>query len=85
MKIAQQLYEKGYITYMRTDSYNLSKEAISEAEKEILKHYGAEYLKDTKSKSENKKSPHSQEAHEAIRPSKEKFIQSKSNNWFRYR
>ncbi|MCB2221337.1 MAG: type I DNA topoisomerase [Bacteroidetes bacterium] len=65
MLVAQQLYESGKITYMRTDSVNLSKLALSMAKTEIEKNYGENYLKTrqftTKSKS-------AQEAHEAIRP-----------------
>lgn len=71
MQVAQRLYEKGYITYMRTDSYNLSKEAIEEARKKILKEFGPKYFNENRKTS--KKSANSQEAHEAIRPSKEYF------------
>ena len=65
MSTAQKLYENGYITYMRTDSFNLSEEAIEMIKEHILSEYGESYLniKQYKSKSEN-----SQEAHEAIRP-----------------
>jgi DNA topoisomerase-1 len=65
MMVAQQLYESGRITYMRTDSVNLSKLALGMAKKVITENYGDEYVKTrqftTKSKS-------AQEAHEAIRP-----------------
>jgi len=67
MVIAQQLYETGFITYMRTDSFNLSGESIAAAFKEIEKIFGKKYLLanprifKTKSKS-------AQEAHEAVRP-----------------
>lgn len=65
MQLAQRLYEAGLITYMRTDSVNLSKEAMDAAEAEIIKSYGKEFSKPrvfaTKSKG-------AQEAHEAIRP-----------------
>ncbi len=65
MTIAQRLYEAGLITYMRTDSVNLSKDAKNAAQKEIIASYGKEYskLRDYKSKSKG-----AQEAHEAIRP-----------------
>lgn len=65
MTIAQRLYEAGHITYMRTDSVNLSKEARAAAEKEIRASYGKEYSKPRTFKS---KSKGAQEAHEAIRP-----------------
>lgn len=65
MVVAQQLYESGYITYMRTDSVNLSEFAIAEAKEEIEKLYGAEYAKPRKYVT---KSIGAQEAHEAIRP-----------------
>ena len=65
MQLAQRLYEAGLITYMRTDSVNLSKDAMDAAEAEIIKSYGKEFSKPrvfaTKSKG-------AQEAHEAIRP-----------------
>jgi DNA topoisomerase I len=65
MSVAQKLYEKGYITYMRTDSINLSNEAINKISKYIMSNYGKEYLKVTKYKS---KGSNTQNAHEAIRP-----------------
>ncbi|MCF8276033.1 MAG: type I DNA topoisomerase [Flavobacteriales bacterium] len=65
MRIAQDLYEQGNITYMRTDSVNLSDLAINAAKAEIEKLYGAEYAKTRKFSS---KSKGAQEAHEAIRP-----------------
>ncbi|MFH0895840.1 MAG: type I DNA topoisomerase, partial [Bacteroidota bacterium] len=65
MLIAQQLYESGLITYMRTDSVNLSDLALSMASKEIKSVYGAEYVKTRKYAT---KSKGAQEAHEAIRP-----------------
>ena len=65
MQIAQQLYEAGYITYMRTDSVNLSDHAISQAKELILKEYGEEYFK---SRKYSNKIKGAQEAHEAIRP-----------------
>lgn len=65
MTIAQRLYEAGLITYMRTDSVNLSNEARTAAQKEIESSYGKEYSKSRVFKS---KSKGAQEAHEAIRP-----------------
>ncbi|PIQ78929.1 DNA topoisomerase I [Candidatus Peregrinibacteria bacterium CG11_big_fil_rev_8_21_14_0_20_41_10] len=67
MSVAQKLYEKGFITYMRTDSFNLSGQAISAARKCVESKYGKEYL--YKSVRQYKtKSKGAQEAHEAIRP-----------------
>ncbi|HBG71545.1 MAG: DNA topoisomerase I [Bacteroidetes bacterium GWF2_43_63] len=65
MTIAQQLYEAGLITYMRTDSVNLSKLAIGTIKEEIEKSFGPEY---SKSRQFATKSKGAQEAHEAIRP-----------------
>ncbi|WP_140938283.1 type I DNA topoisomerase [Sphingobacterium lumbrici] len=65
MQVAQRLYEAGRITYMRTDSVNLSDTAIQAAEQEILKAFGEKYHKLRKYKT---KSAGAQEAHEAIRP-----------------
>ncbi len=65
MQIAQRLYEAGLITYMRTDSLNLSKEAMDAAQAEITKSYGKEF---SKPRIFNTKSKGAQEAHEAIRP-----------------
>lgn len=65
MSVAQRLYEAGKITYMRTDSVNLSDTAISAAISEIERAFGKEYSKPTKYKT---KSSNAQEAHEAIRP-----------------
>ncbi len=66
MVVAQQLYEAGYITYMRTDSVNLSNLAMGKAKEMITKNYGEEYSKTRKFST---KSKGAQEAHEAIRPS----------------
>ncbi|MDR1181588.1 MAG: type I DNA topoisomerase [Bacteroidales bacterium] len=66
MIVAQQLYESGYITYMRTDSVNLSDLALADAKNEITQYYGAEYSKTRKYVTKTKGA---QEAHEAIRPS----------------
>ncbi|RKO72885.1 type I DNA topoisomerase [Sphingobacterium puteale] len=65
MQVAQRLYESGRITYMRTDSVNLSDTAIEAAEKEIKSAYGNQYHKVRKYKT---KTSGAQEAHEAIRP-----------------
>jgi DNA topoisomerase-1 len=65
MAVAQRLYEAGKITYMRTDSVNLSKAAISSAAQVIEKEFGASYLK---TRQYTTKSKGAQEAHEAIRP-----------------
>jgi len=65
MRIAQQLYESGKITYMRTDSVNLSSLALGMAKKEIMENYGAEYVK---TRQYHTKTKGAQEAHEAIRP-----------------
>ncbi len=65
MTVAQRLYESGIITYMRTDSVNLSKEAKDAAADEITASYGKEY---SKPRDFNTKSKGAQEAHEAIRP-----------------
>ncbi len=65
MMLAQRLYEAGLITYMRTDSVNLSQEAMAAAEAEITKSYGKEY---SRPRNYATKSKGAQEAHEAIRP-----------------
>ncbi|GHR41716.1 DNA topoisomerase 1 [Helicobacter pylori] len=75
MSIAQKLYEgvvtpqgvMGVITYMRTDSLNIAKEALEEARNKILKDYGKDYLP-SKAKVYSSKNKNAQEAHEAIRP-----------------
>jgi len=66
MIVAQKLYESGKITYMRTDSVNLSQDALDAANAEILKLYGQDYAN---RKSYSNKTKGAQEAHEAIRPS----------------
>lgn len=65
MSVAQRLYESGKITYMRTDSVNLSDLAINSAKAEITSYYGKEYVKTRRFTT---KSKGAQEAHEAIRP-----------------
>lgn len=65
MQLAQKLYESGFITYMRTDSLNMSKMAVAAAQQVITNEFGTEYSKPTYYKS---KSKGAQEAHECIRP-----------------
>lgn len=65
MRVAQRLYEEGYITYMRTDSVNLSQEAINGAKAQIISEYGEAY---SQPRNYTTKSASAQEAHEAIRP-----------------
>ena len=67
MRTAQMLYEEGYITYMRTDSVNLSSEAIHGSRNAIQSLFGKEYLPD-KPRLYKNKVKNAQEAHEAIRP-----------------
>ncbi|MDO6747293.1 type I DNA topoisomerase [Gilvimarinus sp. 1_MG-2023] len=67
MMLAQRLYEAGYITYMRTDSTNLSKEAVEACREYIGEEYGAKYLPKAPNSYSSKEG--AQEAHEAIRPS----------------
>ncbi|MEF8866430.1 MAG: type I DNA topoisomerase, partial [Salinibacter sp.] len=66
MSVAQSLYENGYITYMRTDSTNLSGEAVKGARRTVAQRYGDEYLSD--GVRQYSSSDSAQEAHEAIRP-----------------
>ena len=66
MVVAQQLYESGYITYMRTDSVNLSNTALAKAKEVISNQFGEKY---SKTRKYSTKSKGAQEAHEAIRPS----------------
>jgi DNA topoisomerase I len=68
MRIAQRLYEEGYITYMRTDSVSLSQQAIQGARQRIRTYYGEEYLS-RQPRQYTTKTKGAQEAHEAIRPS----------------
>ncbi len=72
MRIAQSLYENGYITYMRTDSVHLSSEAITASRNEIKSLYGDQYLPE-KAIQYSSKVKNAQEAHEAIRPAGSKF------------
>ncbi|MEM7539471.1 MAG: type I DNA topoisomerase [Chloroflexota bacterium] len=68
MRVAQSLYENGYITYMRTDSVHLSDEAVNAARRRVVELYGEEYLIQ-KPRHYKNKAKNAQEAHEAIRPS----------------
>src|SRR6056297_321828 len=72
MSIAQKLYENGYITYMRTDSANLSGQAINAARNEVENQYGEDYL--FQRVRNYGKSKGAQEAHEAIRPAGSSFV-----------
>jgi DNA topoisomerase-1 len=72
MRIAQALYENGYITYMRTDSTTLSGEAIEAARKQVVELYGDSFLP-AKPRLFARKSKNAQEAHEAIRPAGDSF------------
>ncbi|KMS74507.1 DNA topoisomerase I [Streptomyces leeuwenhoekii] len=72
MQVAQKLYENGYITYMRTDSTTLSDTAIAAARAQVTQLYGAGYLPD-KPRTYAGKVKNAQEAHEAIRPSGDRF------------
>ncbi len=72
MRVAQSLYEAGHITYMRTDSTNLSQQAISAARQQAVQLYGASYVPE-KPRYYQTKAKAAQEAHEAIRPAGETF------------
>jgi len=72
MRVAQSLYEQGYITYMRTDSVHLSQQAIAAARSCVEQKYGSDYLS-PKPRQYATKSKSAQEAHEAIRPAGQTF------------
>ncbi|MGX7759890.1 type I DNA topoisomerase [Streptomyces angustmyceticus] len=72
MQVAQKLYENGFITYMRTDSTTLSDTAVAAARSQVTQLYGADYLPD-KPRTYAGKVKNAQEAHEAIRPSGDRF------------
>ncbi|HEY2878706.1 type I DNA topoisomerase [Nocardioides sp.] len=72
MSVAQRLYEGGYITYMRTDSTTLSSSAVAAARSQVRELFGAEYLPDAP-RTYASKVKNAQEAHEAIRPSGDRF------------
>lgn len=73
MSVAQKLYEKGFITYMRTDSTQLSGQAIGAARDAVTEQYGDEYLFE-RVRNYSKKGKGAQEAHEAIRPAGSRFV-----------
>lgn len=72
MRVAQRLYENGYITYMRTDSTNLSESALDAARSQARQLYGAQYVP-AEPRRYSRKVKNAQEAHEAIRPSGDRF------------
>jgi DNA topoisomerase-1 len=72
MRVAQGLYENGYITYMRTDSVNLSEQALGAARRQAGELYGPEFVPD-RARLYASKTKNAQEAHEAIRPSGDAF------------
>ncbi|WP_322760348.1 type I DNA topoisomerase [Frankia sp. Cr2] len=72
MQVAQKLYENGYITYMRTDSTNLSETALAAARDQARTLYGAQYVPE-RPRTYTKKVKNAQEAHEAIRPAGDHF------------
>ncbi len=74
MRIAQKLYENGFITYMRTDSPSLSQEGTQAARSQVESLYGKDFLSPSARYFKAKKSSGAQEAHEAIRPSGDSFI-----------
>ncbi len=79
MRCAQGLYERGFITYMRTDSVHLSDQAINASRNCVESKYGVEYLS-KKPRQFSNKTRNAQEAHEAIRPSGESFKTPKESN-----
>jgi DNA topoisomerase-1 len=72
MRLAQSLYENGYITYMRTDSTTLSSQALNAARSQVVELYGKQYVPD-EPRLYRSRSKNAQEAHEAIRPAGEAF------------
>ena len=73
MSVAQELYEAGFITYMRTDSTTLSGAALAAARQQVRQLFGADYLPD-QPRTYTSKVKNAQEAHEAIRPAGETFL-----------
>ncbi len=73
MRVAQNLYENGYITYMRTDSVNLSKQAVDAARRRVRELYGESYLHGAP-RSYAARTKNAQEAHEAIRPAGDRML-----------
>ncbi|MEX2398278.1 MAG: type I DNA topoisomerase, partial [Balneolales bacterium] len=78
MRTAQKLYEEGFITYMRTDSTNLSNQAVDAARNAVETMYGEKYLYKSV-RTYTKKSKGAQEAHEAVRPAGSKFVTPKDS------
>lgn len=78
MRVAQKLYEQGLITYMRTDSPNLSQQAIDAARSSVKDLYGEKYLS-PEPRQYKSKSKGAQEAHEAIRPAGDEFVHPKES------
>jgi len=76
MRAAQRLYESGYITYMRTDSTNLSESAVTAARALVAERFGAEYLPGSP-RTYGKRVAGAQEAHEAIRPAGDRYTDPK--------
>ena len=74
MTLAQRLYEAGYITYMRTDSTNLSNDAVAACRQYIAKNFSGDYLPEAPLRYSSKEG--AQEAHEAIRPSEVRVTQN---------
>ena len=72
MRVAQGLYENGHITYMRTDSTNLSEQALGAARRQAAELYGPEFVPD-RPRVYASKAKNAQEAHEAIRPAGDAF------------
>jgi DNA topoisomerase I len=72
MRVAQSLYERGFITYMRTDSTTLSDTAVSAARTQIAERFGPSFVPDAP-RVYAKKVKNAQEAHEAIRPAGDRF------------
>ena len=79
MRVAQSLYEQGYITYMRTDSTNLSTEAIDACRRAVIERYGEEYLHPG-SRNYSSSVRNAQEAHEAIRPAGNQMLSKSDRN-----
>ncbi len=73
MRVAQGLYERGFITYMRTDSTTLSESAVAAARAQAAQLYGSDYVSEVPRRY-NRKVKNAQEAHEAIRPSGDVFL-----------
>ena len=79
MRIAQSLYEQGYITYMRTDSTSLSQEAVEAARRAVTERYGEEYVHKG-SRNYQSSVRNAQEAHEAIRPAGNQMLSKADRN-----